>query len=60
MKILDIGGGFNGCETQLELVSTLISVQSSEKWITLNLITFSEALILQTFKTAVILFKTVI
>lgn len=24
MKILDIGGGFNGCETQLELVSTLI------------------------------------
>lgn len=24
MKILDIGGGFNGCETQLELVGTLI------------------------------------
>lgn len=22
MKILDIGGGFNGCETRLELVST--------------------------------------
>lgn len=57
MKILDIGGGFNGCETQLELVSTSISVQSSEKWITLNLITFFEALILQTFKTVIILFR---
>lgn len=57
MKILDIGGGFNGCETQLELVSTLISVQSSEKWITLYSVTFSEPLILQTFKTVVILFR---
>lgn len=30
MKILDIGGGFNGCETQLELVSTVISVDLRE------------------------------
>lgn len=57
MNILDIGGGFNGCETQLELVSTFISVQSSKKQITLDLITFSEALILQTFQTVVVIFR---